>query len=216
MRPARTSTLIGAAVLCLAAAGGAYAETAYRVVPDESEVRVLAFRTGALARLGHNHVVTTGELSGDVTLGDAPADSSFELTVSVPGLVVDDPEARAEEGGAFADELSEDDREDTRRNMLGPKLLDANEHPEIRVVSQRIAGAWPDVTITALVTVKGQAHEVELPAHVTLQDDRLTASGAAEITHTALGLEPLSVALGAVRVADAMRFRYRIVATAAE
>jgi len=42
--------------------------------------------------------------------------------------------------------------------------------------------------------------------------DELTASGEFDLTHAELGLAPYSVALGALRVADRMHVRYRLVA----
>ena len=197
-------------------AASAAADDAWKILEGESEIRVLAFRTGTLARLGHNHVVTTSDVSGTIVLGDTAAASRFEFSIPVESFVVDDPEARAEEGEVFAGSMSADQREDTRRNMLGAELLDAAAHPGIRVASRRIAGEFPEVVIVAAITVKGVEREVELPAFVTLQDGRLTASGTAELSHEALGLSPFSAAFGAVRVADLLRFRYRLVAIAPE
>lgn len=212
-RPVRRTILAAAlswALLFLAPL--ACADDGWKILEGESEVRVLAFRAGTLARLGHNHVVTTRQLSGTVVPGDTAAGSRFEFSIAVDSFVVDDPQARAEEGEAFAGSMSADQREDTRRNMLGPQLLDAAAHPHVTVASRRITGEFPDVVIAASVTVKGVAHEVELPAFVWLQDGRLTASGTVELSHEALGLSPFSVALGTVRVADRLRFRYRLVA----
>lgn len=186
----------------------------YRVLPDESELTVLVFRAGALARLGHNHVVSTRALSGRVNVGAAPEDSTLELVVPLDTLVVDDPEVRREMGSAFSGAVSEEDRSGTRRNMLGRRLLDADRHPEVRIRSRAIRGTFDDLVVTAGIDIRGEVHTVELPVSVVFSDRRLVATGRAELTHAALGLEPFTAALGTLRVADEMTFVYRVAAAA--
>lgn len=186
--------------------------TEYRVLPEESEVHVLVFRAGALGRLGHNHVVSAREMSGRVVVAGTPAESAFELTIPVAALAVDDPAARNEAGSAFASEVSDDDRAGTRRNMLGERLLDAPQHPRVRVRSTAVQGDFRDLRITAEIEVRGTPHTVELPVSVVLYDDRLVATGRAQLSHADLGLEPFTAGFGTLRVADELMFRYRIVA----
>ena len=73
----------------------------YRVDGSRSELRILVYRAGPLARLGHNHVMVNRSLSGTVNLADAPDASEFRLIVPVAGFVVDDAQARHEEGSDF-------------------------------------------------------------------------------------------------------------------
>lgn len=213
------------ACLCLLALPGVAAQRAaqgageahdYRVVPGESDIRVLVFRAGALGRLGHNHVVTAGDVSGRVHLGQTPADSTFELTVPVESLVVDAPEARSAAGSAFEGEPDADDRAATRRNMLGPKLLDGEHYAEVHVRSRSISGSFDDMTITAEFGIRGERHTVELPVAARISGDRLVATGSTRLTHEQLGLEPFTAGFGTVRVADELTFRYSIVAVADE
>jgi hypothetical protein len=186
--------------------------TRYRIVAGKSELRILVFRTGSLARFGHNHVVSTSDLSGTVVAGGSAADGEIDLNIPVASFIVDDPDVRAEEGQAFSAELSEEDINRTRDNMMGRKLLQAREFEEIKVFSDRISGEFPDITIHALITVKGSQHPVELPAIVEIHDDRLLASGATDLSHSQLGLSPFRTAFGTLRVAEKMTFRYRVVA----
>jgi hypothetical protein len=60
--------------------------------------------------------------------------------------------------------------------------------------------------------VRDHAAEVELPVTLQTSPETLTASGEFDLTHAELGLTPYSVALGALRVADRMHVRYRLVA----
>src|SRR5881396_408728 len=73
----------------------------YRVDPQASEMRLLIYRDGPLARFGHNHVVV-GRVHGEIRAGDAAAASGFRLEIPVDSFAVDPPAARAEEGDEFA------------------------------------------------------------------------------------------------------------------
>jgi polyisoprenoid-binding protein YceI len=184
----------------------------YRVIGGESELRILIFSAGALGGLGHNHVISSKALDGSVQVGEAPADSAFELSLPVQELVVDAPEARAAAGAAFEGEVDDESRRGTRENMLGGKLLEAGRYPEVRIVSESISGEFPRMTVQARIEIKGSPHAVELPVSVAFRGDRLIAVGRTQISHAELGLEPFSAGFGTLRVAENMIFRYRIVA----
>lgn len=188
----------------------------YRVIAGESEIHVLVFRAGALGRLGHNHVVTAQNVTGRVTVGDTAAGSSFELSVAPAELIVDDPQARAASGSAFAGKVSEDDRAGTRRNMLGEELLDAEAHPMVRVRSTGIAGDFDDMRVTVEIDIRGGQQVVELPVNAVFYNERLVATGRATLAHADLGLSPFTAGFGTLRVADELTLRYRIVASTAD
>jgi hypothetical protein len=201
--------------LCSAVCGAAIAAddgTHYQIVSGESELRILVFRTGSLARLGHNHVVSTRALQGTAVTGGSSARPTIDLRIPVDSFVVDDPVIRTEEGMAFSAEVNDKDISGTRANMLGPKLLQADEFDEIRIISDRISGAIPDLTVHAVITLKGAERAVDLPVIVELYDDRLVASGTTEISHSELGLSPFRAAFGALRVAENLTFKYYVVA----
>jgi hypothetical protein len=196
--------------------GGAPAaedRAAYRVVADESELEILVFRAGALAGLGHNHIITSHGLTGSVLVGASPADSAVELSMPVASLMVDEPDARAAAGSAFEGEVSDGDREGTRRNMLGKKVLDAERHDRLRVVSNGAFGEFQDMTVHAEIEIRGTRHEVDLPVSASFHGDRLIAVGRTDIAHSELGLRPFTAGLGTLRVAEEITLRYRIVAT---
>jgi polyisoprenoid-binding protein YceI len=207
----RLPHLLLLALSLLPCLGGARAEQ-YRVTPGDSDLRVLVFRSGSLATLAHNHVISSSALAGTVISGDTAAESSFDLHLPVDSLVVDDRGIRAEEGQSFSAAVSEKDIAGTRRNMMGKKLLQADQFDDIHVRSQRISGDFPDVIIEAGITIRGERHVVELPAIVERHNDRIVVTGGTDIAHSDLGLRPFTAAFGAMRVGEQMTFRYRIVA----
>jgi hypothetical protein len=90
----------------------------YRIDEGRSELRILVYRAGPLARLGHNHVIVNRSIHGAITLGDNGA-ASVTLKVPAAAFVVDDAQARSEEGADFPGEIPDDAKSGTRRNMLG-------------------------------------------------------------------------------------------------
>ena len=71
---------------------------------EASEIRLLVYRAGPLARFGHNHVIT-GRVRGEIRAGVGTAASGFRLEVPIESFVVDPPAARMEEGDEFATEV---------------------------------------------------------------------------------------------------------------
>jgi hypothetical protein len=186
----------------------------YEIDPDQSELSIRVFRDGPLARLGHDHVVTTSRESGRAWLGRDPLGSGFEMRFAVTDLVVDDPAARRAAGEAFAAPVPDTAREGTRRNLLGPMVLDAANHPEIVLHADRLEGTWPRPVARAGVTIRGRVAEIEVPLFVEQHGDELRASGTLRLRQTDLGLVPFSVAGGAIQVADEFAVEFGVVARA--
>ena len=183
----------------------------YTIVSANSEIRVLTFRAGTMARLGHNHVILSRALSGSVWRGDSLTASVARVVMKVDSLEVDEPAARAQEGDEFARPIDDDARAATRANMLGPDLLNVEQHAFVRATCSNLTGT-EDATIDCAIEVAGGVANLVLPVSVSFADNQLTASGEVTIAHDQLGLTPFSAAAGAVRVADGMTLRYRIVA----
>lgn len=184
----------------------------YAVIAGESEVRALVFRDGPMARLGHNHVVSSHGLQGSIDLGGKRQEPRFSIVLPVESFTVDDAAARAEEGDEFQGVVADDAIAGTRRNLLGEALLDAVHFPDIRLTSRRVAGTAPDVPVTLVLQVKGTTRELHVPVHVEQLPGEVRATGQLTVTHAELGLTPFSVMGGLLSVKDDIRLRFRIVA----
>lgn len=188
----------------------------YAVQPTRSEVRVLTFRAGPLARLGHSHVLISRDVTGTVSWADDVAATSFELTLPVATFAVDEPAARAEEGAEFATVPTPQDVAGTRRNLLGPQVLDADAFPALRVLGSGASTAAPgEFVVHARIELRGRVTPLDVPTHVVRTGDELVATGEFRVAQSALGLTPFSVALGALQVRDELVVRFRLVATRA-
>ena len=183
----------------------------YVVDAQDSEIRLLVYRDGPLARFGHNHVIV-GRVQGEVRAGNSAAASGFRLEVPVDSLAVDPPAARGEEGEEFAGEVSEPARRATRENMLGQEVLDAAAHPRIRIESIALVGPDWNPRVTARVTLRGATRDLRFPAAVFRQGETLTVIASLQIHHSDFGIAPFTTLNGGLQVRDALDVRLRIVA----
>jgi hypothetical protein len=186
----------------------------YRIDPAQSELRVLVYRAGTMAKLGHDHVIENHALTGWVGLAPGAAAASFYLAVPVAAFVIDDESARLAAGPEFGEPVDAEAKEGTRRNMLGPALLDAEHHALIALRSVAFQGAEPHLVATVEIDVAGHGSRLTIPVDVVRGDRRLTATVECPVRQTDLGLTPFSVMLGALRVADQINVRLKVVALA--
>lgn len=186
----------------------------YAVIADESLLTLRVYRAGALARLGHNHVVASRHLQGRLRFGGSLRDAALTLTIPVTLLTIDEPALRAQAGADFEAAVPDSARNGTRDNLLGASLLDGSRHPGIQIESVALTGAVPGrVMATLQIKVRDVQTRLELPVNVD-QPDALTlvASGEATLRQSQFGLAPFSVMMGALQVQDEMQLQFRIVA----
>lgn len=189
--------------------------TVYRVLPQESELRIRVWRGGPLAGVGHNHVIVSSAAEGNIYLQPDFDKSGFELRVPLQSLKVDPPAARQEEGTDFSSKVTDDDRAGTRKNMLGPDGLDAAKYPVMTLRSIRIEGpAWyPRITVR--ITLHGVSRDYVVPTAIVRGNGRLTAIGGLHLKQSDFGIVPFSVLGGALQVRDALDVSFRFVAAPA-
>ena len=205
-----------------AAARGA----AYRIDSAHSELRLLVYRAGAMAALGHDHVIVNRALEGWVSPAGTSAGAGFSLSIPTSGFVVDEAAARAQEGADFSAEVGDDARAGTLHNMLSPAVLDAQSHAAISVQSVSIEPAPPGAPMptaagqvspaamqaTVRISVAGHESSLVVPFTVDTSAGRLHAQAAFPVKQTALGLTPFTALLGALRVEDQLRVKLDLVA----
>jgi hypothetical protein len=221
--PAPAAGLITQADPVPAAATSAGAEAAlpaagevrvYTVDPAATEIYWRIYRAGAAARLGHNHVISVGELAGNVSLTGDLAAAEWEVRIPVDGLVVDDPAIRARLGEDFESVPSDDDKAGTKTNMLTDRVLDGAVFPEIRLVGTGVSGPLDDARLPVTIGLLGREIEQTFPAVVTIEAESLTVTGEHRLTHDDLGLTPFTAFGGIMAVGDDIDFTYRIHAIA--
>jgi polyisoprenoid-binding protein YceI len=185
---------------------------AYQIDAAQSELRVLVYRAGPLARLGHNHVIINRKVAGWVDAKEPLTSGSFSLRVPVTDFEVDDAQVRGEEGEDFSGVVPEDAKSGTLHNMLGAALLDADRYSSITLTSMAIRQEAGKLLGTITVALAGHESSITVPFTLEASADRVTASGTAVLRQSELGLTPISVMLGALQVRDEVTVKFKFVA----
>jgi hypothetical protein len=175
----------------------------FAVEPGRSVVVIEVRRAGALAHLGHDHVVASHDLRGYV----APADGRADLYVRLQDLVVDEPALRAAAG--FDTQPTPADIAATRANMLG-KVLDVERHPYALVGIDRIGANGKADELEVALTLNGVTRTERIRAAVEVSADAMRVTGETVIRQSDFGIVPFSILNGAIRVEDALTVRFEI------
>ena len=185
--------------------------TVYDVNPQASKVHILVYRGGTLSRLAHNHVMSVANLKGDIWTHPTLARSGFDLTFPVGDLVIDDVQARQAAGSDFSSEVSQSDRDGTRKNMLRAEVLNGERYPQIALRSVSVGGSAQKPEVSARITIRDASHDVAVKPTVTIDGSRITVSGEFDLLQTDFGIKPFSAALGALQVQDQLHVKFSVV-----
>lgn len=175
----------------------------YRIDAAQSLITITVRRGGALARLGHDHVVASRTLDGYVAPDAGRADFHFRLDQ----MSVDEPALRSAAG--LDTQPSAEAIEGTRTNML-TRVLEAERFPVVMLHAERLGKAD---SVRLAVTLHGVTRSFDVPTDITHTRGALTATGEMRLLQTEFGITPMSVMGGAMTVQDPMELKFRIVAT---
>lgn len=174
-----------------------------RVDSKQSLVVIEVHRAGAFARLGHDHVVASHNVSGYALMAEGLAD----LYVPLEQLVVDEPKLRTEAG--FDTQPSQEDITGTRRNML-EKTLDSGHFPYALIHVARADADRPAVNVS--ITLHGMKRSYEVPAQIETVAGGIAVSGKMSFNQTDFGITPISILGGVLQVQDKLDLRFHILA----
>jgi polyisoprenoid-binding protein YceI len=157
-----------------------------------STLTIRVYKTGFFSAFAHNHEIRAPIVSGNA---DTSAHPSVELRVDTRALRVMDPD------------VSEKDRAEIQKTMLGPEVLDSERFPEIVFRSTAAestgGGKW---TLRGNLTLHGATKPVAV--EVIFKDGRYT--GQALLKQTDFGIKPVRVAGGTVKVKDEVRIEFEV------
>lgn len=174
------------------------------IAPEESLLTITVRRGGALARLGHDHVIASRTLQGVVT--PAPGRAQFQFRLDQ--MSVDEEGLRQAAGLTTAP--SADAIAGTRHNML-VRVLDAERYPWVSIEARRTGD---NEVFEADITLHGVTRTVQLPVRVEQAADGrgLQASGSLLLKQSDFGIVPFAILGGAMAVQDQMELAFRITA----
>src|SRR5689334_15268141 len=179
-----------------------------RVIAGESLLQILVHRGGAMAKLGHNHVIASHQLSGSVYLTDDALQTRFDISFPVNDLTVDEPALREQAGPEFPPNVPQSARDGTHTNLLSDALLDGARYPTIRLRATDVIEAANGYDMGVEITIKDQVRNVRVPVTVERQEGVIKASGEFPLRQSELGLKPYSFGMGALVVLDDMTVRF--------
>jgi len=177
-------------------------ERILRINTAASLIAVTVHRAGALAALGHDHVVASRTVSGYVAPDQGRADFHFRLDE----MTVDEPGLRHEAG--FDTQPSADAIAGSRNNML-TKVLDAERYP---LVAVHVVRPRPGAPLDVDVTLHGVTRRYAVAATMEDRDGTLLAGGTVSLKQSDFGITPFAVMGGALAVGDQLDLRFSIAA----
>ncbi|WP_257218257.1 YceI family protein [Janthinobacterium sp. BJB304] len=174
------------------------------IAPAESLLTITVRRGGALARLGHDHVVASRSLQGIV----APAPGRAQLRFRLDEMTVDEESLRQAAG--LTTTPSVDAIAGTRHNML-VRVLEAERYPWVSIEARRTGDQQ---VFDADITLHGVTRTVRLPVRIEQAADgrSLQASGSLLLKQSDFGIVPFAILGGAMAVQDQMELAFRITA----
>ncbi|HEX4583671.1 MAG TPA: YceI family protein [Burkholderiaceae bacterium] len=183
----------------------------FSLAPENSVIRIYAFRAGRAARLGHNHVLSAPQFTGFFHLppGGA-ANGRFDLEFRLDQLEIDNPVYRSALGAAFSSVLSPEEIEDTRKHLLGADDLQADRFPFVRIHSLQISGEAPKFAARVQIEMHGQKREMWIALDVEGLPDRLSVSGSFVLRQSDFGVQPYSLLGGLLSVQDEVVLDFKL------
>jgi polyisoprenoid-binding protein YceI len=200
---ALTVLVVGVAVAAAAARGAA--TRPYTIDASRSSATIEVGKSGAFSfAAGHTHEVLAPAMTGTIVLDlDDPAHSSVRVTIDASALKVTGK-------GESARDVPK-----VQETMAGTQVLDVQRYPTIAFASTSVSikthtGATLDVMVTGQLTIRGVAHEMNVPVSVRMEGSTLTATGRFPVKQTEYGMKPVSVG-GVVSVKDVVNISFTIV-----
>jgi len=180
-------------------------KSVFRVDPAESLVVIEVRRSGSLARLGHDHVVASHDVTGYLAPGEGRAD----LYVALARLTVDEPALRVEAG--FETQPTESDIEGTRSNML-TRVLEAEKFPFALISIAGANATGKKTTLAVAIALHGHMRTLHVPAEIEADAEKVSVTGRLSFEQTDFGITPYSLLGGAIAVQNRVDLRFRIIA----
>ncbi|MGE5323553.1 MAG: YceI family protein [Actinomycetota bacterium] len=148
-------------------------------------------KSGLFSAFAHNHTISAPVATAAID----PKSKTAAITVLTREMKVMDPE------------VSDKDRAEIQTTMLGPKVLDAQRFPEIRFTSTRIGQTAPRrFRVIGQLQLHGVTRRLEFPVSGTPEH----YTGRATLKQTDFGIQPVSVAGGAVKVKDEVEIEFDV------
>ena len=176
----------------------------YVVDGRSSRFTVHAFATGLLSAMGHNPIIGIRDFNGEMRFDpDKLEAGSFQLSIRTSSLGVQN-------------DISDKDRREIER-LMSQEVLETAKFPEIlyeasSISVKKMSDMLYSATLSGNLTLHGVTRIQTITARVSLLGSMLRASGDFTLDQTDYGIKLVSVAGGALKLKDELKFSFEIVA----
>jgi polyisoprenoid-binding protein YceI len=154
--------------------------------------------------MGHNPTLGIRDFDGEMKFDpEQLTASAFQLTIKSSSLGVQD-------------DISEKDRREMER-LMNEQVLEANKFPTIsyeapQIVVTRLGDMLFSAQLNGDLSFHGVSRREAITTRVTSMGSMLRASGEFSLSQSNYGVKPISVAGGALKLKDELKFSFEIVA----
>jgi polyisoprenoid-binding protein YceI len=176
----------------------------YVIDSRASRFTVEASATGLLARMGHNPVIGIRDFSGEMKFDpDKLEAGSFRLVIKSASLSVQN-------------DISDKDLREIER-LMNQEVLETAKFPEIvyeatSISVTKMADMLCSATLNGNLTMHGVTRNQTIVVRVALLGSMLRASGDFTLDQTDYNIKLVSVAGGALKLKDELKFSFEMVA----
>jgi polyisoprenoid-binding protein YceI len=176
----------------------------FQVDKAVSRFSVQAFATGLLSSLGHNPTIAIRDYHTEIQCIPVTCEKAYiRVTVQTSEMEI-------------LDEMKRDDRTRMEQEMYD-KVLDVRHYPTAlyesnQITVQKMASDAFRANIDGQLSFHGTTQSLPLQANVSLIGTSLRISGNFTLRQSDYGIKPVSVAAGALRLKDELKFTFDLVA----
>lgn len=180
----------------------------YVIDSRASRFTVQASATGLLARMGHNPIIGIRDFSGEMRFDpDKLEAGAFRLVIKSASLSVQN-------------DISDKDLREIER-LMNQEVLETAKFPEIvyettSVSISKMTDMLCSATLNGKLTLHGVTRNQTIVVRVALLGSMLRASGDFSLDQTDYNIKLVSVAGGALKLKDELKFFFEMVARRAE
>mgnify|MGYP001190514749 CR=1 FL=1 len=169
-----------------------------------SRFTVQAFATGMLSAMGHSPTIAIRDFSGEVDFNPETLQASgFRISIKTASLSVQD-------------DISDKDRREIER-MMNDQVLETAKYSDIlyqapSIAITRLGDALFSAALDGTLTLHGVISKQPVTARIAAFGTTLRASGEFMLSQAAYQIKPVSVAGGALKLKDEVKFSFEMVA----
>jgi polyisoprenoid-binding protein YceI len=169
-----------------------------------SRFTVRALATGILSAMGHNPTVTIRELSGEMNFDPEQLSArNLRLAIKSKSLTVED-------------DISTKDRREIER-IMHQEVLETEKFAEVLyeapvIAVTKLGDALYGASLNGKLALHGVTQPETITARVALLGTMLRASGDFSLSQSRYEIRPVSVAGGALKLKDELKFQFELVA----